>query len=246
MNVPPSWSLNDLYKGKDDPELKNDLDKLKNGAEKFQKDYTGKLKGISPEKFALALSEYESISELDGKILSYARLLSCENLSNEENARFAQRIREISAECGTKILFFTLEINGLSEDEINQLLKDKAVEHYRPYIENVRLFKPHDLSNQVEQILMEKDTVSYAAFVRHGRFAYGVAGPESAAADALHDEMRDFFTVGGFIELLHMTSDDSHTGSGARLPPCRDTPGAAPRPAGRRKGAGSILPGQVK
>lgn len=37
MNVPPSWSLNDLYKGKDDPELKNDLDKLKNRAEKFQK-----------------------------------------------------------------------------------------------------------------------------------------------------------------------------------------------------------------
>lgn len=166
MNVPPSWSLNDLYKGKDDPELKNDLDKLKNRAEKFQKNYTGKLKGISPEKFAIALSEYESISELDGKISSYARLLSCENLSNEENARFAQRIREISAECGTNILFFTLEINSLSEDEINYLLKDKAVEHYRPYIENVRLFKPHDLSNQVEQILMEKDTVSYAAFVR--------------------------------------------------------------------------------
>lgn len=170
MNVPPSWSLNDLYKGKDDPELKNDLDKLKNGAEKFQKDYTGKLKGISPEKFALALSEYESISELDGKISSYARLLSCENLSNEENARFAQRIREISAECGTKILFFTLEINGLSEDEINQLLKDKAVEHYRPYIENL---------SRENGITERPQTLRYPKIINHNSAEYGQSAAEA-------------------------------------------------------------------
>lgn len=162
----PSWSLDDLYKGKDDPALAKDLKKLRAESEDFKNAYQGKLKGLSATDFGEALARYEAVCELDGRLSSYARLLLSENVSDEDNARFAQKIREETAEAGVLTLFFALEINELSEAELKRLSAGESVKKYAPYIENVRLYKPHDLPPETERILAEKDTVSSAAFIR--------------------------------------------------------------------------------
>lgn len=166
MTLPPVWNLADLYKSIDDDKLSGDLKTLLSRAAAFQQKYQGKLGTLSPAGFAEALNEYESICELDAKLSSFAQLKASENISDENKAQFAQKIREISAEAGAEILFFPLEINALDDERTAAFLSDENVKKYVPYIENVRLYKSHDLSAEIERILMEKDTVSNAAMVR--------------------------------------------------------------------------------
>lgn len=162
----PSWNLSDLYTGPQDKRLQEDLKKLEEKSLSFAASYQGKLAGLTAEDFGQTLINYEHICELDGRIGSHAQLLLSENITDETNSRFAQEIREKSADIGTQILFFPLEINELPEDTIHLFFKNEKVSKYRPYIENLRLYRPHDLKQEIEKILMEKETVSGAAFVR--------------------------------------------------------------------------------
>jgi oligoendopeptidase F len=162
----PVWNLSDLYTGTDDPRVASDLKRLKTGCCDFARRFKGKTALLEPAEFGQALQFYEALCELDGRLSSYAQLLQAENISDEHSARFAQEIREKSAEAGAEILFFPLETAALNDLETARLLSDETVARYRPYLENLRLYRPHNLNQDVEQILMEKDTVSNSAFVR--------------------------------------------------------------------------------
>ena len=166
MTSLPSWDLSDLYAGIDDKNIQKDIDRLFEKAEAFACDYQGKLDALSPDEFGAALQKYEDIASLECVLGSYAQLKQAEDVSNEDAGRFLQKISEKGAEVGTKILFFRLEINALSDEKIAALLTDETVASYRSFIEEIRLYKPHDLDQNIEKILLEKDTVSCAAFIR--------------------------------------------------------------------------------
>lgn len=198
MTALPCWNLKDLYAGLNDPAIKADIALLFESADAFAAQYQGKLASLTPAQFGGALKEYERIASIECVLGSYAQLKQSEDVSNEEAGRFLQEISEKEAEAGTKILFFRLEINALSDDKINEFLTDETVASYRPFIEEVRLYRPHDLDQSIEKILMEKDTVSSSAFIR----AYdetlasmrvslnGKKTPLTQALDALNDKDR--------------------------------------------------------
>lgn len=166
MNTLPVWNLNDLYASVHDEAVERDLKSAALNAEAFQFAYRGKLNDLTPAEFAQALVTYENIGKQMGKLESFADLKHAENVSDEEGGRFLQKITEKSAEIGTKTLFFCLEINALSDERMAELMNDETVARYRPFLQNVRLYKPHDLSSEIEEILLEKDTVSEASFIR--------------------------------------------------------------------------------
>src|SRR5690625_7170991 len=76
------WDLSDLYPAADAPELKRDQKRLRELASRFQESYRGKVKGLSPSGLAQALTDYEEIIQVSGKIGSFAHILcSCNNES---------------------------------------------------------------------------------------------------------------------------------------------------------------------
>jgi oligoendopeptidase F len=163
----PKWDLSHLYPSKDSKEIKDDLNHTTDRVKRFHKLFQGKLSGLDGEILASAIKEYEEIEEVLGRISSFAYLLYAENISNAENAAFYQDMSEKITEFAKSILFFELEINKIDDYELEAKLKSSAkLRHYGPWIRDVRVMRPHQLPDEVEQILLEKSITSRQSWHR--------------------------------------------------------------------------------
>src|SRR5688500_11025032 len=70
----PERDLSDLYKGMDDPQIARDLERSAAEAKRIKETYQGKLAGLTSDgaKLAEAIAAYEQLSDLMGKLGSYA------------------------------------------------------------------------------------------------------------------------------------------------------------------------------
>lgn len=165
-NKLPAWDLSDLYKGINDPDIDKDLTRYQKMSEKFAADYKGKLASLDASAFAGALKTYEEISVIGDILGEYAYLNMCTQMKNNEAMAFYQNISEKLTDYAKPTVFFTLEINQLPEDKLSAWLKNEKVAFYKHWLERVRRFKKHELSEEVEEVLLEKSITSSSAWVR--------------------------------------------------------------------------------
>ncbi len=163
---PPSWNLADLYKSPDSPQLKADLKKAARDSKMFQKRYKGTLSRLSGKELGQAIAEYEKISERLDKIMSYAQLLHAAQVSDSKITQFYQSTHEKITTISTDTLFFTLELNRLKGSVLKKQLKNKKAAKYEPWIRDVRVFRSHQLSDELEKFVHEKSVTGKAAWVR--------------------------------------------------------------------------------
>ena len=64
------------------------------------------------------------------------------------------------------MLFFTLELNRIPDEQLDAAMGDPALGHYRPWIEDVRKEKPYQLEDRVEELFHEKSVTGYSAWNR--------------------------------------------------------------------------------
>ncbi len=166
QNDLPAWDLSDLYKGIKDPQIKKDLSEYKKKAADFAKKYKGKLAELDAQKIYNALVEYEHLETLGTVLGEFAYLNMCTQMKNGEAMAFYQNTSEALTEYAKPLVFFTLEINQLPDKKIKEWLKDDKVGFYRPWFERVLRFKKHELSEEVEEVLLEKSVTSSSAWVR--------------------------------------------------------------------------------
>ena len=162
----PKWDLSDLYPGMDSDALKTDIDGSKTAAEAFKTKYQGKLAGLSGNALGEAIAEYERISETLGKIGSYAYLVYAGNVTDPKIGAFFQKMSESLNEIGGEMLFFGLELNRLDETELQSKLSAPKLATYAPWLREVRKFRDHQLSDEVEKILHDKSVTGHAAWNR--------------------------------------------------------------------------------
>src|SRR5262245_11477544 len=106
----PTWKLEDLYSSPTGPDLDADL-KRAAAAEAFARDYEGKIAGLDGKALGGAVARFEALSDLMGRIGSYAGLYYAQDMADPERGRFSQNVSEALTEIGTKLVFFRLEIN---------------------------------------------------------------------------------------------------------------------------------------
>ena len=162
----PEWNLADLYKSPDDKALKADIEASRRDARAFEKKYQGKLAKLSGSRLAAAIVEYERIDEVLSRIMSYAGLLYSADMSDAKSARFMQSMQEAVTGISTHLLFFALEINRIDDRTMNAKLKDKTLAHYAPWLRDTRAFRPHQLDDTLEKLLLEKAVAGRSAWVR--------------------------------------------------------------------------------
>jgi oligoendopeptidase F len=162
----PSWQLEDLYSAPSGADFLRDVERAKGSAREFAGLFKGRLAGLSGEELAEAIAEYEALSDLTGRIGSYAGLLYAGDMADEEIARFHQNTTETLNAVGADLLFFTLEINAISDEALEEKLKSSALAHYRPWLDEVRSFRPHQLSDDLETLLHDKYVSGRAAWTR--------------------------------------------------------------------------------
>jgi len=162
----PVWDLSDLYQNLSDPKIEQDLARIAANAERFQKNHHGQVNGLTSQQFAKAIQTYETISDDMGRVFAYGQLLQAGNVTDAEIGRFYQGIQERVTTVSTSVLFFTLEIGRLADDVVGDLLNDPDVAHFKSWIDGVRLYKNHQLSDDIEALLQEKALTGRAAFIR--------------------------------------------------------------------------------
>lgn len=160
------WNLAELYSGPDDPQLEADLVEARRRAETFAQQYRGKVANGELDGNALAkvLAEYEALAELEHRPSFYASLLFASDTQNTKAQRLVQRAREASTEIGNLLVFFSLELIGLDDQQAAMLLAAPDMTEYRHYLEALRRFKLHTLSEREEQLLNQKHLTGSSAF----------------------------------------------------------------------------------
>lgn len=162
----PAWDLSDMYKGINDPQIAKDLETVRKGKIAFAKKYKGNISKLNPTDFAKMLKEKEKLLTIGGVIGEFAYLNMVTQMQNKEATAFFQDISEKLTEYSKPLVFFVLELNKLPEKHIKELCKDEKVAFYKPFLERIRRFKDYELSEDVEEILMEKSITSNDAWVR--------------------------------------------------------------------------------
>jgi len=162
----PQWDLADLYPSPDGPEITGDLDRSLEAAKSFRASLEGKVATLSGADLGAAIVEYERIEEVLGRVMSFAHLRYAGDMSDPEIGKFYQSMQERVNAISTELLFFTLEINRIAEDEIQGKQADPALSRYAPWLREVRAFRDHQLSDELEQMLHEKYVAGRAAWTR--------------------------------------------------------------------------------
>jgi oligoendopeptidase F len=162
----PRWDLSDLFPGSDSPELTSALAQLGEDAAAFRRDYEGKVARLSGAQLSAAIARCEALEESLGRVTSYAQLVYSSNISDPENARFFQSMQEQATALSAEMLFFTLEINKLEDQELQARLKDPGLAAYGPWLRDLRAFRPYQLPDDHEKLLNEKKITGRAAWNR--------------------------------------------------------------------------------
>ncbi len=187
----PEWDLGDLYPAPDSPALERDLGDASASAEAFQLRYRGKLASLSGAEFGAAIAEYERISEILNRVLSFAQLRYAADLSDPERGQFQQSMQERATTISTCTLFFALEVNRIDDAVLEEKLSAPAAGHYRPWLRDLRMFRPHQLSDDIEQLLHEREVAGRSAWTRlfdetMADIRFPVEGKSLTSAEALH------------------------------------------------------------
>ncbi|WP_332766105.1 M3 family oligoendopeptidase [Phenylobacterium sp.] len=168
MNAPvkldtlPQWRLDDLYVGRDDPRIETDL-----AAAKAANDELIKLKGrfVAMRGDPLRLGElldhgitlYETATNGLWGVGAYASLAASVARDDAAWAKFEGDLRTRSSQIAAESLFFTLELNQLEDNEIEMAFKaHPPAARWRPWMRRVRLSRPHELSPDLERILIDR------------------------------------------------------------------------------------------
>jgi oligoendopeptidase F len=167
----PEWNLGDLYPGIESDAVQADLARADADARAFAERWRGKLAEIAEAadgaaRLLQAVEAYEALDDLMGKLGSYAGLLYSGDTADPRHAKFYGDVSEKLTAASTHLLFFTLEINRLDDALLERLLADPALGRYRPWFEDVRKERPHQLEDRIEELFHEKFVTGRGAWNR--------------------------------------------------------------------------------
>ncbi|MEP6355481.1 MAG: M3 family oligoendopeptidase [Hyphomicrobiales bacterium] len=165
----PEWNLSDLYDSIGSDTILRDLEGVTAGAESFANSYRGALSGLAkndPDGLLTAVRSFEEIQDKLGRIGSFAGLSYASNTTDPEIAKFYGDMNEKLTAISSNLLFFGLELNIIDDELIEAALTHSGLAHYRPWFEDLRLDKPYQLSEKIEELFHEKSITGRGAFNR--------------------------------------------------------------------------------
>ncbi len=163
----PPWNLGDLYASPEDARIEEDLAACAGAAAALETDFKGKLAQLSGDALAGMLERYEALEERLGRVYSYASLLFAAHRDDPIIGRFFQMVQERGNDITTRLLFVTLELNKLEDAALAlRLEQSPALARLKPWLDQVRSYRPHQLDDEIERVLHEKYITGRSAWVR--------------------------------------------------------------------------------
>ena len=157
------WSLVDLFPGMDSPELENAFDQVDEQVTTFE-GVRGKLRAdMSVGEFLHVVKTSEEMARIVNKLDAFAGLAFAADTQNQAAQTLQNRVQQFMAEMANRTLFFSLWWKEVDEANAKRLMD--ASGDYRYYLEEMRHFKPHTLTEAEEKIVNIKDVTGSSALV---------------------------------------------------------------------------------
>ncbi len=161
----PEWDLTDLYPSEDSAELKRDMDWLEQECASFAADYEGKLATLTAAELLTAVQRNEKISEIAGRIMSFAGLRYYQITTDAGRAKFISDCQDKITGYTTPLVFWSLEFNRIEDAHYNKLMSENIeLSRYKPVLDRMRAMKPYQLSDELEKFLHDNSVVGATAW----------------------------------------------------------------------------------
>ncbi len=158
------WSLEDLYPSQDGKEMQAAIESLKAQAAEFENCRAQLSEDLSPEAFMDMVRELEAINHLGTRIYVYGALKFFADTQDQAAMTFLSNIEQLLAELQNRTLFFSLWWKELDDQPAARLLAGAG--EYRYWLEEMRHFKPHTLSEPEEKIINLKNVTGPSALFK--------------------------------------------------------------------------------
>lgn len=151
----PRWDLSALYSSPDCPEMQKDMQTLSAQVERFCVRNKGKLAQATPETFGKMIAEYDAVETKMQKIQAYAYMNYAVAMNDQTNVDFYKKTNRKTAALNDKLLFFELEVNSLTDDQIKEKMTDPSVQKYASWINRIRSGRDHMTDEKTEKMLAD-------------------------------------------------------------------------------------------
>ena len=155
------WSLGDLFPGPKSEELEAAFVELEKQVEILEKRRPELTDDINLETFLSIVKELDQNTTLGQKIYTFAGLYFSEDTQNKVAQNLMARVEQFVAEMSNRILFFNLWWKALPEEKARELVTGSG--DYAYWLEAMRLFIPHTLSEAEEKIINIKNVTGQSA-----------------------------------------------------------------------------------
>ena len=157
------WNLTGLFPAHDSAEMKAAFENVESQVKIFEAKRPQLAADMDQAGFMDMVREMESISRLMHRIYYYANLWFAAETQDEQAVNFVSRVDQFMAEVQNRTLFFSLWWKSLADGDAERLMAEAG--DYRYWLEQMRLFKPHTLSEPEEKIINIKDVTGANALV---------------------------------------------------------------------------------
>lgn len=166
-NVPYTqsrWSLEDLFPSHAGPEAKAAFQEVEDGVAEFETKRSQLAPDIPAGQFMDLVRRLEDITRRAYRIHAYAQLWFSSDTQDQAALSFLSRVDQFMAAMQNRTLFFSLWWKSLEDEHAARLMENAG--DYRYWLEEMRHFKPHTLSEPEEKIINIKDTTGSSALTR--------------------------------------------------------------------------------
>src|SRR5690242_17647145 len=160
------WNLSDLFVSADDPQIEQVLARELDRAKAFEQRYRGKVASLAPKDFAAMMRELGEYEESASKPEVYAYMLHSQDTQDHAAGRLLARVREAGAERSSHMVFFTLELAQVTDEQAQKLYANPEAAKYRHFVQEARKYRPHQLSEPEERVLTDYSPVGNASWTR--------------------------------------------------------------------------------
>jgi len=155
------WSLSALFPGHDSPEFNGAMKSVEAAVSKFEKIRPKLTADINQGTFQEIVTELEEITIQIHRLAVFTGLWLTEDTQNQDALALQAKIDQFLVTLQNKIIFFNLWWKELDQKNADRLMKSAGDLQY--WLEEMRHFTPHTLSEPEEKVINIKDVTGFSA-----------------------------------------------------------------------------------
>jgi len=149
------WSLADLFPSVEGSEFQNALGELEKQVAVFEAIRPQLSEDLPVETFVGFLKQMEAIAMAESRLYGFVELMFSEDTQSQAALSNLQKVDQAMAELGNRALFFSLWWKEMPDAAAERLMAGSG--DFRYFLEEMRHFKPHTLTEAEEKIINLKN-----------------------------------------------------------------------------------------